>query len=48
MTALSSHPPVSKFPNVVGIGAPGGKKVVAVYADHSMYVWDVQDIKRVS
>ncbi|CAG7784804.1 unnamed protein product [Allacma fusca] len=47
VTALSSHPPVSKFPNVVAIGAPGGKKVVAVYADHSMYAWDVQDIKRV-
>lgn len=48
VTLLSSHPPGSKFPNVVGIRAPGGKKIVAVYADHSLYTWDVQDVKRVS
>jgi hypothetical protein len=48
VTALSSHPPNSKFPNVLGICAPGGKKIVAAYADHSFYAWDVQDVKRVS
>ncbi|CAL8106915.1 unnamed protein product [Orchesella dallaii] len=47
VSLLSSHPPASKFPNVVGIRAPGGKKIVAVYADHTLYTWDVQDVKRV-
>ncbi|XP_035709964.1 mitogen-activated protein kinase-binding protein 1 isoform X1 [Folsomia candida] len=47
IASLSSHPPSSKFPNVLGICAPGGKKIIASYADHSFYAWDVQDIKRV-
>ena len=48
VSTLSAHPPGSRFPNVVAIGAPGGKKIVSVYSDHSLYAWDVQDIKRVS
>ncbi|GFX23559.1 mitogen-activated protein kinase-binding protein 1 [Trichonephila clavipes] len=45
---MSSHPPASKYPDVIAITLDEtNKKVTCVHSDHSLYVWDVKDVKKV-
>ncbi|GBM34108.1 Mitogen-activated protein kinase-binding protein 1 [Araneus ventricosus] len=45
---MSSHPPGSKYPDVIAITLDEtNKKVTCVHSDHSLYVWDVKDVKKV-
>ena len=41
-------PENARYPDTIGITYDKlQQKVTCVYSDHSMYVWDVQDVKRV-
>ncbi|GIY61419.1 WD repeat-containing protein 62 [Caerostris darwini] len=45
---MSSHPPASKYPDVIALTLDEtNKKVTCVHSDHSLYVWDVKDVKKV-
>ncbi|KAK8387938.1 hypothetical protein O3P69_020086 [Scylla paramamosain] len=45
---MATHPNNAKYPDTIAIAYDeNNHKVTAVYNDHSMYVWDVKDIKRV-
>ncbi|KAG8188886.1 hypothetical protein JTE90_014946 [Oedothorax gibbosus] len=45
---MSSHPPGSKYPDVIAVSLDeAGKRVSCVHSDHSVYVWDVRDPKKV-
>ncbi|XP_069193391.1 mitogen-activated protein kinase-binding protein 1 isoform X4 [Procambarus clarkii] len=45
---MATHPNNAKYPDTIAIAFDeSNHKVTAVYNDHSMYVWDVKDIKRV-
>ncbi|XP_069943226.1 uncharacterized protein Wdr62 isoform X3 [Cherax quadricarinatus] len=45
---MATHPNNAKYPDTIAIAFDeNNHKVTAVYNDHSMYVWDVKDIKRV-
>lgn len=45
---MGTPPPDAKYPDTIAITFDETKtKVTAVYNDHSVYVWDVFDIRRV-
>ncbi|KAL4711270.1 hypothetical protein ACJJTC_019111 [Scirpophaga incertulas] len=45
---MFSQPPGAKYPDTVALAYdPRGRKLTAVYNDHSLYVWDVRDVRRV-
>ncbi|XP_054711970.1 mitogen-activated protein kinase-binding protein 1-like [Uloborus diversus] len=45
---VSCHPPASKYPDVIAVTLDEtNKKVTCVHSDHSLYVWDVKDVKKV-
>ncbi|XP_042204556.1 mitogen-activated protein kinase-binding protein 1-like isoform X9 [Homarus americanus] len=45
---MATHPNNAKYPDTIAVAFDeNNHKVTAVYNDHSMYVWDVKDIKRV-
>ncbi|XP_046383453.1 mitogen-activated protein kinase-binding protein 1 isoform X1 [Ischnura elegans] len=45
---MASHPNNAKYPDVIAVTYDErNHKVTCVYNDHSLYVWDVRDIKRV-
>ena len=45
---MTTHPPNSKYPDATAVTYDEQNfKVTVVYNDHSIYVWDVRDIKKV-
>lgn len=45
---MFSHPPGAKYPDTIALTYDEkNHKLTCVYNDHSLYVWDVRDIKRV-
>jgi len=45
---MASHPPDARYPDATAITYDEQNfKVTVVYNDHSLYVWDVRDIKKV-
>ena len=45
---LATHPAGAKYADTVAIGIdPDGHKLACVYNDHSMYLWDVKDLRKV-
>ncbi|KAG8229700.1 hypothetical protein J437_LFUL009825, partial [Ladona fulva] len=45
---MATHPNNAKYPDVIAVTYDQrNNKVTCVYNDHSLYVWDVRDIKRV-
>ena len=46
---MGIHPSNARYPDTVAIAYDHiNNKLSAVYNDHSLYVWDVTDVKRVS
>jgi hypothetical protein len=46
---MATHPNNAKYPDAVALAFDQrNQKLSCVYNDHSLYVWDVRDIKRVS
>lgn len=46
---MATHPNNAKYPDAVALAFDQHNlKLSCVYNDHSLYVWDVRDIKRVS
>jgi hypothetical protein len=46
---MATHPNNAKYPDAVALAFDQRNlKLSCVYNDHSLYVWDVRDIKRVS
>jgi len=46
---MANIPPNAKYPDAIALAYDEtNMKVTCVYNDHSLYVWDVKDIKRVS
>ncbi|KAK6634098.1 hypothetical protein RUM44_004706 [Polyplax serrata] len=45
---LLTHPPDAKYPDAIALAYDEtNKKLTCVYNDHSLYVWDVREIRRV-
>jgi len=45
---MANIPPNAKYPDAIALAYDEtNMKVTCVYNDHSLYVWDVKDIKRV-
>nr|CAD7458549.1 unnamed protein product [Timema tahoe] len=45
---MAVHPTNAKYPDAVALAYdPQNCKLTCIYNDHSMYIWDVRDIKRV-
>jgi WD40 repeat protein len=45
---MSRHPPNAKYPDAIALAFDErNNKLTCVYNDHSIYVWDVRDIRRV-
>lgn len=45
---MANIPPNAKYPDAIAIAYDeANMKLTCVYNDHSLYVWDVGDIKRV-
>lgn len=45
---LLTHPPDAKYPDAIALAYDElNRKLTCVYNDHSLYVWDVNDIRRV-
>ncbi|XP_073989387.1 WD repeat domain 62 isoform X4 [Rhodnius prolixus] len=45
---MSSHPKKAKYPDAIAVTYDErNMKLTCVYNDHSLYIWDVRDIKRV-
>uniref|UniRef100_T1IQM5 MABP1/WDR62 second WD40 domain-containing protein n=1 Tax=Strigamia maritima TaxID=126957 RepID=T1IQM5_STRMM len=45
---MGSHPAGAKYPDTVAITLDEvNRKVTCIYNDHSMYVWDIKDIRKV-
>lgn len=45
----SSHPKDARYPDAIAIIYDDvHKKLACVYNDHSLYVWDINDIRKVS
>ncbi len=45
---MASHPPNARYPDASAVTYDEANwKVTVVYNDHSIYVWDVRDIKKV-
>lgn len=46
---MATHPNNAKYPDAVALAFDQrNMKLTCVYNDHSLYLWDVRDIKRVS
>jgi hypothetical protein len=46
---MATHPNNAKYPDAIALAFDQHNlKLTCVYNDHSLYVWDVRDIKRVS
>lgn len=46
---MANIPPNATYPDAIALAYDEtNMKVTCVYNDHSLYVWDVKDIKRVS
>jgi hypothetical protein len=46
---MATHPNNAKYPDAIALAFDQRNlKLTCVYNDHSLYVWDVRDIKRVS
>nr|CAD7263107.1 unnamed protein product [Timema shepardi] len=47
-THMAVHPMNAKYPDAIALAYdPQNCKLTCIYNDHSMYIWDVRDIKRV-
>ncbi|CAN8009061.1 unnamed protein product, partial [Ixodes pacificus] len=47
-SALSAHPPGAKYPHTTAVTFDEiNRRVTCVYNDHSLFVWDVADLKRI-
>ncbi|XP_033221790.1 mitogen-activated protein kinase-binding protein 1 isoform X2 [Belonocnema kinseyi] len=45
---MSQHPPNARYPDAIALAFDEkNNKLTCVYNDHSLYVWDVRDIRRV-
>ncbi|KAL6258300.1 hypothetical protein P5V15_010242 [Pogonomyrmex californicus] len=45
---MSQHPPNARYPDAIALAFDErNNKLTCIYNDHSIYVWDVRDIKRV-
>ncbi|XP_076278563.1 uncharacterized protein LOC143208238 isoform X3 [Lasioglossum baleicum] len=45
---MSQHPANARYPDAIALAFDeGNNKLTCVYNDHSIYVWDVRDIRRV-
>lgn len=45
---MSQHPSDARYPDAIALAFDeNNNKLTCVYNDHSIYVWDVRDIKRV-
>ncbi|GAB6031727.1 hypothetical protein CHUAL_009471 [Chamberlinius hualienensis] len=45
---MSQVPPKAKFPDTVAITYDEtSRKITCVYSDHSMYIWDAKDVKKI-
>ncbi|XP_067208097.1 uncharacterized protein Wdr62 [Linepithema humile] len=45
---MSQHPPNARYPDAIALAFDErNNKLTCVYNDHSIYVWDVRDIRRV-
>lgn len=45
---MASHPSNAKYPDTIAVAYDEqSSKLTCVYNDHSLYIWDVKDIKRV-
>jgi len=45
---MSQHPSNAKYPDAIALAFDErNNKLTCVYNDHSIYIWDVRDIKRV-
>ena len=46
---MSSQPPEAKYPDAIAVTFDeANNRLTCIYNDHSIYVWDVNNIKRVS
>ena len=46
---LLTHPEDAKYPDAIALAYDEiNNKLTCVYNDHSLYVWDVREIKRVN
>lgn len=46
---MGSHPNNAKYPDAIALAFDERNyKLSCIYNDHSFYIWDVRDIKRVS
>lgn len=46
---MATPPPEAKYPDTIAVTFDEtNTKLTAVYNDHSIYVWDVFDIRRVN
>lgn len=45
---MSQHPPNARYPDTIALAFDErNNKLTCIYNDHSIYVWDVKDIRRV-
>lgn len=45
---MSQHPPNARYPDTIALAFDErNNKLTCIYNDHSIYVWDVRDIRRV-
>ena len=45
---IATPPPNARYPDVIALSFDeNSQKITCIYKDNSMYIWDVQDIKRV-
>ncbi|XP_014259759.1 mitogen-activated protein kinase-binding protein 1 isoform X3 [Cimex lectularius] len=48
ITHMATHPQKAKYPDAIAVSYDErNSKLTCVYNDHSLYIWDVRDIKRV-
>lgn len=46
---MSTYPPNAKYPDTIAVTYDElNHKLTSIYNDHSIYIWDVRDVKRVS
>lgn len=46
---MVSHPPNAKYPDTIAITYnESSNQLISIYNDHSIFIWDVSDIFRVS
>lgn len=45
---MATHPSNAKYPDTIAVTYDEvNSKLTCVYNDHSLYIWDVRDIRRV-